>query len=81
MSCVNKNIRCKAINTKISNGKVVIFPFNQFGAVAKYSCVDSYNLVGVFMRVCQGDLSWSGEEPKCVLNTVDRTGEDIFSFN
>ncbi|XP_036361162.1 protein lev-9 isoform X13 [Octopus sinensis] len=73
MSCVNKNIRCKAINTKISNGKVVIFPFNQFGAVAKYSCVDSYKLVGLFMRVCQGDLSWSGEEPECVLNTVDGT--------
>lgn len=68
MSCVNKNIRCKNINLKITNGKADIFPFNQFGAVAKYSCADSYQLVGISLRVCQGDETWSGEEPKCIIN-------------
>ncbi|GAB1599781.1 protein lev-9 isoform X5 [Argonauta hians] len=71
MSCVNKNIRCKVINTKIANGKVVIFPYNQFGSVAKYSCEESFKLVGIPMRVCQGDLSWSGDEPKCVLDAPE----------
>ena len=62
------DIRCKNINLKIPNGKADIFPFNQFGAVAKYSCADSYQLVGIPLRVCQGDETWSGEEPKCIIN-------------
>ncbi|XP_046570569.1 protein lev-9-like isoform X1 [Haliotis rubra] len=63
-TCVNPNLRCEDLRD-IPHGRVEIIPFNQFGAVAKYICDDGYTLFGVPGRVCQGDETWSKEEPRC----------------
>ncbi|WAR31017.1 LEV9-like protein, partial [Mya arenaria] len=41
---------------------------NCFGTVARYSCDDGYQLTGDPVRVCQGDETWSGAEPHCLLD-------------
>ncbi|XP_064602043.1 protein lev-9-like isoform X2 [Liolophura sinensis] len=68
-TCINPNQRCRGLNTNIDNGRVDIIPFNKFGALATYKCNDGYNVQGKSHRVCQGDGTWRGEEPRCVLNT------------
>ncbi|XP_064596838.1 protein lev-9-like [Liolophura sinensis] len=67
-SCINPNLRCRGLNTKVENGLVEIIPFNKFGALAKYQCNDGYILHGKSHRVCQGDETWKGDEPRCELN-------------
>ncbi|KAL8561202.1 hypothetical protein ACOMHN_029273 [Nucella lapillus] len=67
-SCVNLNLRCLPVPSPIANGKVDILPFNRFGAVARYTCQEGYTLVGLPARVCQGDETWNGDEPRCELN-------------
>lgn len=61
---VRVDLRCEDLRD-IPHGRVEIIPFNQFGAVAKYICDDGYTLFGVPGRVCQGDETWSKEEPRC----------------
>ncbi|XP_025113067.1 protein lev-9-like isoform X2 [Pomacea canaliculata] len=67
-SCVNENLRCLPVVVDIAHGKVSILPYNKFGAVARYTCDDGYTLIGLPLRVCQGDETWNGEEPRCELN-------------
>ncbi|KAK3088917.1 hypothetical protein FSP39_025445 [Pinctada imbricata] len=62
-------MRCVNLGRRIPNGRVNIVPFNKFGAVAKYTCNDGYELKGLAIRVCQGNEEWSGQEPRCVLTT------------
>ncbi|XP_060603998.1 protein lev-9-like isoform X2 [Ruditapes philippinarum] len=40
---------------------------NRFGAVAQYFCKDGYRLHGDQARVCQGDETWSGSIPQCIV--------------
>ena len=40
-------------------------PETTFQAVATYSCISGYNLVGDSKRTCQANESWSGKFPKC----------------
>ena len=54
----------------LAHGSVHIHPINKFGAVAQYLCEDGFKLRGDKVRVCQGDQTWSGSQPTCVL---DRT--------
>ena len=35
------------------------------GAVAQYSCDETYVLEGPEQRICQNDGMWSGDEPVC----------------
>ena len=35
------------------------------GAVANYSCMERFNLVGNATRTCQSNGAWSGEQPSC----------------
>lgn len=37
-----------------------------FGAIARYSCIPGYTLVGGASRTCQSDGYWSGRAPTCV---------------
>lgn len=76
-SCVNPNLRCYPMPVDIPHGRVEIKPFNKFEAIATYTCDDGYTLVGLPARVCQGDETWMGEEPRCELNTspADRNQE------
>lgn len=73
LSLIQTDIRCKNLNTKIQNGHVDILPYNQFGAIAKYTCAEGFKLFGKDTRICQGDETWSGEPPRCVIN--DTYGE------
>ncbi|KAL5013077.1 hypothetical protein ScPMuIL_011628 [Solemya velum] len=66
-SCINPNIKCTPVNMTIVNGQAVVLPFNRFGAIAKYTCRDGYEIRGAQARVCQGDETWSDTEPVCVL--------------
>ncbi|CAG2104634.1 unnamed protein product, partial [Medioppia subpectinata] len=39
-----------------------------FNASARYSCDENYTLVGNNTRVCEGNSTWSGIEPKCLYS-------------
>ncbi|XP_059177917.1 protein lev-9-like isoform X2 [Physella acuta] len=67
-SCINPNLRCYPTPQDIPNGRVEIKPYNRFEAFAAYTCNEGYTLVGLPARVCQGDETWIGDEPKCVPN-------------
>ncbi|KAK7095002.1 hypothetical protein V1264_006470 [Littorina saxatilis] len=67
-SCVNPNLRCMPVPRQIPHGSVAILPYNKFAAVARYKCQDGYILVGLSVRVCQGDETWNGDEPRCALD-------------
>lgn len=66
LSCINKNLKCETI-AKIKFGSVQIIPYNRFGAIAKYTCYEGYELHGkqARVRVCQGDGKWSLQPPEC----------------
>jgi CUB/sushi domain-containing protein len=37
-----------------------------FGAIARYTCLPGYELVGDYSRTCKSDGYWSGESPHCI---------------
>ena len=47
-----------------SNGAVNA-PETTFQAVATFSCISGYRLVGDSIRTCQANGSWSGQIPQC----------------
>ena len=47
-----------------SNGNVNA-PETTFQAVATYSCVSGYSLVGDSIQTCQANGGWSGQIPQC----------------
>ena len=59
-------MKCEPI-VKIKFGSVQIIPYNRFGAIAKYTCYEGYELHGkqARVRVCQGDGKWSLQPPEC----------------
>ncbi|XP_055145238.2 CUB and sushi domain-containing protein 1 isoform X2 [Symphalangus syndactylus] len=46
-----------------------------YGAIVRYSCRGSQNLVGNDTRVCQGDSHWSGALPHCTGNNPGFCGD------
>lgn len=54
---------------QLNNGVITYSSGSQsrrpFNSTANYACELGYNLVGQAMRTCQGDGSWSGQEPVC----------------
>ena len=48
----------------LSNGEVVVMS-SLVGGMARYFCVNGFNLVGNPSRVCQADETWSGNTPRC----------------
>lgn len=36
------------------------------GEVAKYACNENYNLIGLSIRTCQTNGTWSGLQPECI---------------
>ena len=55
-------IRCE--EHMIENGNVVSNG-TLLGAVAQYSCDETYVLDGPEQRICQDNGMWSGDEPVC----------------
>lgn len=49
----------------------VSMPSTVEGTVAEYSCDVDFGLVGVASRVCQDDVTWSGEAPSCAPGDCD----------
>ena len=47
-----------------SNGDINA-PETTFQAVATYSCISGYSLVGDSIQTCQANGSWSGQIPQC----------------
>ena len=56
-------IRCGGLSNP-SNGQVSITD-NTVGGRATYTCNSGYDLVGIEIRFCQNDGSWSGDAPVC----------------
>ena len=54
------------------NGQVVTSGGTILGSVAIYICNDGFNLDGSSMRTCQPDGTWSGNEPTCGKETMDK---------
>lgn len=42
-----------------------------FNTTATYACSLGYKLIGQFVRTCQGDETWSGQEPTCHGNSFN----------
>lgn len=56
----------------IENGRIV--RLNEtllYATVVEYHCLPKYRLDGPFMRTCTTKGSWSGDVPRCVLDTED----------
>ena len=60
----NHSSECAGLNN-ISNGYVKVNSL-KINATAIYSCDDGFVLVGESIRVCEDDLTWSGEVPTCL---------------
>ena len=62
-------VDCGALN-HIPHGKVELVNNSRttFNASARYSCDENYSLVGNETRVCLGNGTWSGSEPKCLYS-------------
>ena len=48
------------------NGRVFDPVIAGFESLAPYFCNPGFMRVGVFVRTCQSDGTWSGEEPVCI---------------
>ncbi|XP_064394225.1 uncharacterized protein LOC135341566 isoform X3 [Halichondria panicea] len=70
-------VTCPAL-TSPANGQV-FFTTVTVGSVARYTCTQSFQLVGIATRVCRDDGVWSGTEPFCRPITVPRDVEFTFS--
>ena len=46
------------------NGQVLLSGTN-VGDTATYSCLVGFNIVGVDVRYCRSDGTWTGNEPRC----------------
>nr|XP_040050236.1 seizure protein 6 homolog isoform X4 [Gasterosteus aculeatus aculeatus] len=70
---VSRNDTCPEL-PEISNGwKSSSHPELVQGSVVTYQCYPGYQVVGVELRMCQWDLTWSGDLPSCekVLSCAD----------
>ena len=56
-------VSCGILSNSI-NGRVTWTNFT-VGGVATYVCDDAYELVGNMTRICQGNRTWSEDEPIC----------------
>ncbi|XP_077954991.1 seizure protein 6 homolog isoform X9 [Gasterosteus aculeatus] len=62
---VSRNDTCPEL-PEISNGwKSSSHPELVQGSVVTYQCYPGYQVVGVELRMCQWDLTWSGDLPSC----------------
>lgn len=62
---VPRNDTCSEL-PEITNGwKSMSHPDLIHGTVVTYQCYPGYTLVGSEILMCQWDLSWSGDVPKC----------------
>ncbi|XP_054154343.1 CUB and sushi domain-containing protein 1-like [Oppia nitens] len=65
---------CQYVNcgslTYIPHGRVEFVNNSRttFNATARYTCDENYTLVGNETRVCLGNSTWSGTEPKCLYS-------------
>ena len=56
-------VACPPLTDPLDGG--VVWTNLSVGSVAVYTCNRGFELVGNEMRTCQGDGTWSGEEPVC----------------
>ncbi|KAJ2954182.1 hypothetical protein O0L34_g2416 [Tuta absoluta] len=59
-------IDCRSPGT-IDNGRVIVSNGTLFGSSVEYHCLPQFQRQGPFLRKCQDDGKWSGEEPSCEL--------------
>ena len=52
---------------RLDDGVIRSMSGYDYGATIVYTCHDSYTLVGNATRQCQGNKTWSGEPPTCVI--------------
>ena len=54
------------------NGQVDTSDGTTLESIATYTCNDGFCLEGDSMRVCQPDGTWSGDEPTCGKETIEK---------
>uniref|UniRef100_A0A1X7VKS2 Sushi domain-containing protein n=1 Tax=Amphimedon queenslandica TaxID=400682 RepID=A0A1X7VKS2_AMPQE len=63
-------VRCRVLSSP-ANGKVS-FISHHFLSEATYSCYDGFELVGPLFRRCEGDGYWTGEDPVCSKQQLNK---------
>ena len=57
---------CESLSNPISGGVVINDSTRVVGSIATYNCDDGFLLSGSIDRECQGNGTWSGDEPLCI---------------
>lgn len=54
----------------IENGRVIVMnDTTTYNSAAEYHCVPQYQRIGPYLRKCMEDGHWSGDEPRCEMQT------------
>ena len=56
------------------NGRVFDPVIARFESQATYMCNQGFTRVGVIVRTCRSDGTWSGEEPVCIRKFSSQPG-------
>ncbi|XP_032902295.1 seizure protein 6-like [Amblyraja radiata] len=62
---VARNDTCPEIPEILNGWKTTSHPELIHGTVVTYQCYPGYELLGADILMCQWDLSWSGDSPRC----------------
>lgn len=75
---VQRNDTCSELPEIVNGWKSTSHPDLIHGTVVTYQCYPGFELVGSELLMCQWDLTWSGDLPKC----AEGVGAfHMFSFN
>ncbi|XP_062887230.1 seizure protein 6 homolog isoform X1 [Mobula hypostoma] len=62
---VPRNDTCPEVPEILNGWKTTSHPELIHGTVVTYQCYPGYELIGTDILMCQWDLSWSGDPPRC----------------
>ncbi|XP_069767167.1 seizure protein 6 isoform X2 [Narcine bancroftii] len=75
---VSRNDTCPEVPDILNGWKTTSHPELIHGTVVTYQCYPGFELIGANILMCQWDMSWSGDTPRCekIIFCTDPSGID-----